>query len=55
MKRFDLICLGGGSAGFNAARLAASLGKKVAIVDGAKELGGLCILKGCMPSKTLLY
>ncbi len=55
MKRYDLICLGGGSAGFNAARLAASLGKKVAIVDGAEELGGLCILKGCMPSKTLLY
>jgi len=54
-KTYDLICLGGGSAGFNAARLAASLGKRVAIVDGAKELGGLCILKGCMPSKTLLY
>lgn len=54
-KHYDLICLGGGSAGFNAARLAASLGKRAAIVDGAKELGGLCILKGCMPSKTLLY
>lgn len=53
--RYDLICLGGGSAGFNAARLATSLGKKVAVVDGAKELGGLCILRGCMPSKTLLY
>jgi len=55
MKSYDLICLGGGSAGFNAARLAASFGRKVAIVDGAKELGGLCILRGCMPSKTLLY
>jgi pyruvate/2-oxoglutarate dehydrogenase complex dihydrolipoamide dehydrogenase (E3) component len=54
-RTYDLICLGGGSAGFNAARLAASLGRKVAVVDGAKELGGLCILKGCMPSKTLLY
>ena len=52
---YDLICLGGGSAGFNAARLASSLGWKAAVVDGAKELGGLCILKGCMPSKTLLY
>ena len=52
---YDLICLGGGSAGFNAARLATDLGWKVAVVDGAKELGGLCILKGCMPSKTLLY
>ena len=55
MKPFDLIVLGGGSAGFNAARVAADLGKRVAIVDGARELGGLCILKGCMPSKTLLH
>jgi pyruvate/2-oxoglutarate dehydrogenase complex dihydrolipoamide dehydrogenase (E3) component len=55
MKPFDLLVIGGGSAGFNAARVAADLGKRVAIVDGAKELGGLCILKGCMPSKTLLH
>lgn len=55
MKTYDLLCLGGGSAGFNAARLAASLGQKAAVIDGAKELGGLCILRGCMPSKTLLY
>jgi pyruvate/2-oxoglutarate dehydrogenase complex dihydrolipoamide dehydrogenase (E3) component len=54
-KTYDLICIGGGSAGFNAARVAASLGKRAAVIDGAKELGGLCILKGCMPSKTLLY
>jgi len=55
MKTYDFICIGGGSAGFNAARVAAGLGLKVAVVDGAKQLGGLCILKGCMPSKTLLY
>ncbi|HKB56679.1 MAG TPA: NAD(P)/FAD-dependent oxidoreductase [Lacunisphaera sp.] len=55
MKTYDFICLGGGSAGFNAARIAAGLGKKVAVIDGAKQLGGLCILRGCMPSKTLLY
>jgi pyruvate/2-oxoglutarate dehydrogenase complex dihydrolipoamide dehydrogenase (E3) component len=54
-EHYDLICIGGGSAGFNAARLAAELGKTVAVVDGADELGGLCILRGCMPSKTLLY
>ncbi|MEY3773353.1 MAG: Mercuric reductase [Verrucomicrobiota bacterium] len=54
-KPYDLICIGGGSAGFNAARVAASLGQRVAVVDGAKKLGGLCILRGCMPSKTLLY
>lgn len=54
-KHYDFICIGGGSAGFNAARVATDLGLKVAVVDGAKELGGLCILRGCMPSKTLLY
>ncbi len=52
---YDFLVLGGGSAGFNAARVAASLGLKTAIVDGARDLGGLCILRGCMPSKTLLY
>jgi pyruvate/2-oxoglutarate dehydrogenase complex dihydrolipoamide dehydrogenase (E3) component len=54
-KEYDFICIGGGSAGFNAARVAAGLGLKVAVVDGARQLGGLCILNGCMPSKTLLY
>ncbi len=54
-QRFDFIAIGGGSAGFNAARVAADLGKSVAIVDGASQLGGLCILRGCMPSKTLLH
>ncbi len=54
-KSYDFVAIGGGSAGFNAARVAASLGLKTAIVDGAQELGGLCILRGCMPSKTVLY
>jgi pyruvate/2-oxoglutarate dehydrogenase complex dihydrolipoamide dehydrogenase (E3) component len=52
---FDFVAIGGGSAGFNAARLAANGGLRTAVVDGASELGGLCILKGCMPSKTLIY
>ena len=55
IKTYDLICIGGGSAGFNAARVAVALGKKVAVIDGARQLGGLCILRGCMPSKTLIY
>ncbi|MEO5958951.1 MAG: NAD(P)/FAD-dependent oxidoreductase [Opitutaceae bacterium] len=55
MKSCDFLVIGGGSAGFNAARVAVSLGLKTVIVDGARELGGLCILRGCMPSKTLLY
>ena len=51
---FDFLIIGGGSAGYAAARTAASLGLKTCVVDGAEELGGLCILRGCMPSKTLL-
>jgi pyruvate/2-oxoglutarate dehydrogenase complex dihydrolipoamide dehydrogenase (E3) component len=55
-KPCDLLVLGAGSAGFNAARVAhTQYRKRVAIVDGARELGGLCILRGCMPSKTLLW
>ena len=52
---YDFVVIGGGSAGFNAANEAASLGLRTAVVDGASALGGLCILRGCMPSKTLLY
>ena len=55
IKEYDFIAIGGGSGGFNAARVARGLTDKVAVVDGAKELGGLCILRGCMPSKTLIY
>lgn len=51
---FDFIVIGGGSAGYAAARTAHSEGLRVAVVDGAAELGGLCILRGCMPSKTLI-
>ncbi len=54
-RHFDFIVVGGGSAGYAAARTAAALGKSVAICDGSDELGGLCILRGCMPSKTLIY
>jgi pyruvate/2-oxoglutarate dehydrogenase complex dihydrolipoamide dehydrogenase (E3) component len=51
---YDFLVLGGGSAGYAAARTAHDLGLSVAVVDGARELGGLCILRGCMPSKTLI-
>ncbi len=52
---FDIAVLGAGSAGYAAARTAAQAGRKVALVEGGKELGGLCILRGCMPTKALLY
>jgi pyruvate/2-oxoglutarate dehydrogenase complex dihydrolipoamide dehydrogenase (E3) component len=54
-RAYDFVVIGGGSAGYNAARVAAGLGRRVAVIDGARQLGGLCILRGCMPSKTLIY
>lgn len=51
---FDFVVIGGGSGGYAAARTAYGLGLSVAVIDGAAELGGLCILRGCMPSKTLI-
>lgn len=55
MKRIkhDLVVVGAGSGGFAAARTARDLNADVALVDHG-PLGGLCILRGCMPSKTLL-
>jgi pyruvate/2-oxoglutarate dehydrogenase complex dihydrolipoamide dehydrogenase (E3) component len=52
---FDLAVLGGGSAGYAAARTAAAAGLKTVVIEGGHEVGGLCILRGCMPSKALLY
>jgi pyruvate/2-oxoglutarate dehydrogenase complex dihydrolipoamide dehydrogenase (E3) component len=48
-----LVVIGAGSGGYAAARTARELGATVALVDPG-PLGGLCILRGCMPSKTLL-
>ena len=57
MQRFDydVAIIGGGSAGYAAARTTASAGLKVVVIEGGKEVGGLCILRGCMPTKALLY
>jgi pyruvate/2-oxoglutarate dehydrogenase complex dihydrolipoamide dehydrogenase (E3) component len=51
----DVAIIGGGSAGYAAARTAAAAGLHAAVIEGGEEIGGLCILRGCMPSKTLLY
>jgi pyruvate/2-oxoglutarate dehydrogenase complex dihydrolipoamide dehydrogenase (E3) component len=50
---YDLVVLGAGSGGYAAARTARDLGAKVALVDHG-PLGGLCILRGCMPSKAFI-
>ncbi|HZC58409.1 MAG TPA: FAD-dependent oxidoreductase, partial [Chthoniobacterales bacterium] len=54
METFDFAVIGGGSAGYAAAAEAARSGLKTVCVEGGKEVGGLCILRGCMPSKTLI-
>ncbi len=56
MSRFDydVAIVGGGSAGYAAARTAAAMGRRTVVIEGGAEVGGLCILRGCMPSKALL-
>ncbi|MBV9646668.1 MAG: dihydrolipoyl dehydrogenase [Candidatus Eremiobacteraeota bacterium] len=50
---YDVVVIGAGSGGYAAARTARDLDASVALVDHG-PLGGLCILRGCMPSKTLI-
>lgn len=53
-KDYDLTILGGGSGGLTAARLAASLGARVLLID-KERLGGDCLYTGCVPSKSLIH
>ncbi|SFS77513.1 dihydrolipoyl dehydrogenase [Marininema halotolerans] len=50
----DVLVVGGGPGGYVAAIRAAQLGKKVTLVDKA-ELGGVCLNRGCIPSKALIH
>jgi len=54
MESFDFVVIGGGSAGYAAAGAAARFGLKTVCIEGGKEVGGTCVLKGCMPSKTFI-
>jgi glutathione reductase (NADPH) len=51
---FDLIVIGAGSAGVRASRMAATMGKKVAVVE-SRYLGGTCVNVGCVPKKMFVY
>jgi pyruvate/2-oxoglutarate dehydrogenase complex dihydrolipoamide dehydrogenase (E3) component len=52
---FDVAIIGGGSGGYAAARTATAAGLRTVVIEGGREVGGLCILRGCMPTKALLY
>src|SRR5437899_3002934 len=51
----ELVVLGAGPGGYAAAFYAADLGKKVILVERDKRLGGVCLNRGCIPSKALLH
>jgi glutathione reductase (NADPH) len=51
---YDLIVIGAGSGGVRAARIAAGLGRKVAIIEKDK-VGGTCVIRGCVPKKLFAY
>lgn len=51
---YDLFVIGGGSGGVRAARVSASLGKRVAIAEEYR-FGGTCVIRGCVPKKLFVY
>ena len=53
-RRYDLVVLGGGTAGLIASVYAARIGARVALVEQAEQPGGDCLFTGCVPSKSLI-
>jgi len=51
---YDLIVIGGGSGGVRAARMAATYGAKVVVIE-ADRVGGTCVIRGCIPKKLFVY
>lgn len=54
MDRFDLIVIGSGPGGYVAAIKASKLGMKTALIE-SREIGGTCLNRGCIPTKTLMH
>ncbi|MDX2473773.1 MAG: dihydrolipoyl dehydrogenase [Candidatus Krumholzibacteria bacterium] len=52
---FDLIVIGGGPGGYVAALRGAQLGLRTALIEKDEQLGGTCLLRGCIPTKALLH
>ena len=54
-KQIEVVVIGSGPGGYAAAFRASDLGKKVLLVDRDQVLGGVCLNRGCIPSKALLH
>ena len=54
-KHTDILVIGSGPGGYAAAFRAADLGREVTLVDKDPTLGGVCLNRGCIPSKALLH
>src|SRR5256885_10580767 len=54
-SKTEIVVVGAGPGGYAAAFYAADLGKKVILVEQDKRLGGVCLNRGCIPSKALLH
>lgn len=55
MENFDVVVIGSGPGGYVAAIRAAQLGLRTAVVERDPFLGGTCLLRGCIPTKSLLH
>src|SRR5215470_10915198 len=55
MVSVQLVVVGGGPGGYAAAFLAADLGLSTALIDPEVNPGGVCVYRGCIPSKALLH
>src|SRR5258706_2907160 len=51
----EIVVVGAGPGGYAAAFYAADLGKKVILIERDQRLGGVCLNRGCIPSKALLH
>ena len=54
-KIYDVVVIGAGPGGYRAAFMAADLGLKTALVDPQAHPGGVCLFRGCIPTKALLH
>ncbi len=52
---YDLVIIGSGPAGYVAAERAGEMGKKVLLVEKERNLGGVCLNSGCIPTKSMLF